>query len=96
MSSLGASWNDKSDLVVRSAKKRRMFLSLPEEMRVKAEFGGDMLPGSPAAVALLAEEFVATGPRGQLNLFDPEGVHRGGNVRKGERRAILITTGPAW
>jgi hypothetical protein len=87
---------DKSDLVVRSAKKRRMFLSLPEEMRVKAEFGGDMLPGSPEAEALLAEEFVATGPRGQLNLFDPEGVHRGGNVRSGERRAILITTGPAW
>jgi hypothetical protein len=87
---------DKSDLVVRSAKKRRMFLSLPEEMRVKAEFGGDMLPGSPEAEALLASEFVATGPRGQLNLFDPESVHRGGNVRRGERRAILITTGPSW
>jgi hypothetical protein len=87
---------DKSDLVVRSAKKRRMFLSLPEELRVKAEFGGDMLAGSPEAEALLAQELVAIGPRGQLNLFDPESVHRGGNVRRGERRAILITTGPAW
>lgn len=85
---------DKSELVVRSAKKRRMFLSLPEEMRVKAEFGGDMIAGSPEAQALLAEEFVALGPRGQLNLFDPEGVHRGGNVREGERQVILITTGP--
>lgn len=87
---------DRSDLVVRSAKKRRMFLSLPEPMRVKAEFGGDMLPGSAEAKALLDQELVATGPRGQLNLFDPESVHRGGNVRTGERQAILITTGPAW
>ena len=87
---------DKSELVVRSAKKRRMFLSLPAEMQVKAEFGGDMMPGSPEAQALLAKELVATGPRGQLNLFDPEAVHRGGNVRRGERHAVLITTGPIW
>jgi hypothetical protein len=87
---------DKSDLVIRSAKKRRMFLSLPKPMQVKAEFGGDMLPGSPEAEALLASERVGLGPRGQLNLFDPEGVHRGGNVRSGERRVVLITMGPAW
>jgi hypothetical protein len=85
---------DKSDLVVRSAKKRRMFLSLPKEMQVKAEFGGDMIAGSPEAEALLASELVATGPRGQLNLFDPEAIHRGGNVRTGQRHVILITTGP--
>jgi len=87
---------DKSDLVIRSAKKRRMFLSLPPELQVKAEFGGDMLPGSAEAQALLEQEFVATGPKGQLNLFDPEAVHRGGNVRSGERRVALITMGPAW
>ena len=87
---------DKSDLVIRSAKKRRMFLSLPQDMRVKAEFGGDMSPGSPEAEALLAQEVVALGPKGQVNLFDPEGVHRGGNVRSGERRVMLITMGPAW
>jgi hypothetical protein len=87
---------DKTGLVVRSAKKRQMFLSLPREMQVKAEFGGDMIAGSPQANDLLEQEFVATGPRGQLNLFDPEAIHRGGNVREGERRAILITTGPAW
>jgi hypothetical protein len=86
---------DKSDLVVRSAKKRRMFLSLPEEMQVKAEFGGDMLPDDPEARALLDQELVALGPKGQLNLFDPEGVHRGGNVRAGERRVALVTMSPA-
>ncbi len=87
---------DKSDLVIRSAKKRRMFISLPKEMQVKAEFGGDMIPGSPEAQALLAQEDVAVGPRGQLNLFDPESIHRGGNVRHGRRHAVLITTGPRW
>ena len=86
---------DRSDLIVRSAKKRRMFLSLPREMQVKAEFGGDMIAGSPEAVDLLGREIVATGPRGQLNLFDPEAIHRGGNVRQGERRVVLITAGPA-
>lgn len=87
---------DKSELVVRSLKKRRLFISLPEEMQVKAEFGGDMLAGSPESDALLQQEFVATGPRGQLNLFDPEAIHRGGNVRQGERHAVLITCGPVW
>ena len=87
---------DKSDLIIRSAKKRRMFLSLPPEMQVKAEFGGDMLPDAPETKALLEQEFVATGPKGQLNLFDPESVHRGGNVRTGERRVALVTMGAAW
>ena len=87
---------DRSELIVRSAKKRRMFLSLPTEMQVKAEFGGDMIAGSPEAEELLGQEIVATGPRGQLNLFDPEAIHRGGNVRRGERIAVLITTRPVW
>jgi hypothetical protein len=82
---------DRSELITRSAKKRRLFLSLPREMQVKAEFGGDMLADSPEAEALLSQEIVALGPRGQLNLFDPEGVHRGGNVRAGERHVLLIT-----
>lgn len=87
---------DKSDMVVRSPKKRRMFISLPPEMQVKAEFGGDMIAGSAESEALLRNEVVAVGPRGQLNLFDPEAIHRGGNVRSGERRAVLITTEPKW
>ncbi len=87
---------DKSGLVVRSAKKRRMFISLPPEMQVKAEFGGDMIAGTPEADDLLQRERVSTGPRGQVNLFDPEAIHRGGNVRHGERIAVLVTTRPLW
>ena len=87
---------DKSELPTRSAKRRRMFLSLPEVLQVKAEFGGDMLAQSPEAKALIAQEIVATGPAGQVNLFDPEAIHRGGNVQSGERRVMLITMGPTW
>ncbi len=53
-----------------------------------------MLPESPEARALVEREFVGIGPKGQVNLFDPEAIHRGGNVRKGERRVVLITMGP--
>ena len=87
---------DRSDLVVRSAKRRRMFLSLPGEMRVKAEFGGDMIAGSPEADELLAQEQVMTGPRGQMNLFNPDAIHRGGNVRQGQRIVLLVSVGPRW
>ena len=87
---------DKSGLAMRSLKKRRLFVSLPKEMQVKAEFGGDMLADSPEARALLEQEFVATGPRGQLNLFDPEAIHRGGNVSAGERHALQITLTAQW
>jgi hypothetical protein len=87
---------DRSTMVVRSAKWRRRFISLPPEMQTKAEFGGDMLAGSSEAEALLAEERVMTGPRGQLNLFNPDAIHRGGNVRSGERRVLLISIGPRW
>ncbi len=55
-----------------------------------------MVPGSPEANDLLAQEQVMTGPRGQLNLFNPDAIHRGGNVRTGERHVLLVTLGPRW
>ncbi len=81
---------DRSRLLARAAEERRLFVSLPEEMQVKAEFGGDMLPESPEAEDLLAREVRAVGPRGLLTLFDPEAIHRGGQVREGERQVMQI------
>jgi hypothetical protein len=81
---------DRSPLLARSAEMRRAFISLPEELQVKAEFGGDMDPASPEAAMLLEEELRAVGPRGLLTLFDPDAVHRGGNVRSGERHALQL------
>jgi hypothetical protein len=82
---------DRSRLLARSAEERHMFVSLPKHMQVKAEFGGDMVAGSPQAEALLAQEQVSTGSEGFLTLFYPEAIHRGGNVRSGERHALQIT-----
>ena len=81
---------DRSPLLARTADLRRAFISLPEELQVKAEFGGDMAPGSPEAQALVDEELRAVGPKGLLTLFDPDAVHRGGNVRSGERHALQL------
>jgi hypothetical protein len=81
---------DRSPLLARTAEMRRAFISLPEELQVKAEFGGDMAPDSLEATMLLKEELRAVGPRGLLTLFDPDAVHRGGNVREGERHALQL------
>ena len=83
---------DRSKLVSRrSLKQRQAFRSLPTELQVKAEFGGDLLQGSPDAQRLLAAEQVMTGPSGQLNLFDPDAIHRGGLTRHGERWVMLLS-----
>jgi hypothetical protein len=82
---------DRSKLLGRAQTERRMFISLPEQMQVKAEFGGDLLPESEEARSLLQREFVSTGERGTYTLFNPEAVHRGGAVRSGERLALQIT-----
>ena len=87
---------DRSRLISRSAEERRMFISLPSEMQVKAEFGGDMTPGSAEAERLLRQELVSLGPAGLLSLFYPEAIHRGGNVSSGERHALQITLTAQW
>jgi hypothetical protein len=87
---------DKSSIMSRNPSKRRMFLSLPPELRVKAEFGGDMLPDAPETKALLEAETRMTGPRGQVNIFDPEAIHRGGQVESGERVVLLASIAAGW
>ena len=87
---------DRSKMLGRSPKFRRMFMSLPKELQVKAEFGGDMLPGSPETLAILEREIVSTGPRGSYTMFNPEAAHRGGAVTAGERHALQITLGARW
>ncbi len=87
---------DRSPLVARGEKERRLFVSLPPEMQVKAEFGRDLLPEWPQTQALLEREAVSLGPRGLVSLFDPESIHRGGQASGGERQAILIVIRGRW
>ena len=82
---------DRSPFVSRARRQRQAFLSLPPELQLKAEFGSDMLPGAPETQDILRQEQVATGPGGQLNIFDPEAVHRGGHARAGERLVMLLS-----
>jgi hypothetical protein len=82
---------DRSELKGRSPSSRRVFISLPRELQVKAEFGADLLPEWDETQALLASEQAILGGPGSGALFDPEAVHRGGLASTGERRAILVT-----
>jgi hypothetical protein len=87
---------DRSSLTARGKKERRLFVSLPKELQLKAEFGGDMLPEWPLTRELLGREDASIGPRGLLSLFDPEAIHRGGQARVGERHAMLLTLRPVY
>ncbi len=87
---------DKCSMVSRVAPKRRAFVSLPSHLQVKAEFGGDILPGSAACATLIGQAVALTGPRGTLNVFDPEAIHRGGQVNTGERVVILASVSAKW
>lgn len=87
---------DRSSILGRKEHDRRLFMSLPEQMQVKAEFGGDLLPDDPATRTILEHEVVATGPRGSYTMFNPEAAHRGGAVTAGERHALQITLGARW
>lgn len=71
-------------------ENRRLFLALPRWLRKTAKFGDDILPGTEFSEFLLAQERVMTSEDGDIFLFDIKGIHRGGMVRKGERRAIQI------
>jgi len=83
-------------MVSRVAPKRRAFVSLPNHLQVKAEFGGDLLPGSAACATLMGQAVALTGPRGTLNIFDPEAIHRGGQVNTGDRVVMLASVSATW
>jgi hypothetical protein len=65
-------------------------MALPNPLRQRALFGGDIIPGSEMESSILATETIITGPPGRCILFDTLGVHRGGMVSRGERRALQI------
>jgi hypothetical protein len=65
-------------------------MALPNPLRQRALFGGDILPGSEIESTILSKERIITGPPGRCVLFDTLGVHRGGMVLRGERRVLQI------
>jgi hypothetical protein len=78
--------------VARSPDLRRIFMQLPAAFQGSSHFGDDVLPESPVAQRLLAQEqeFLST-DRGQVLVFDGgRTLHRGSLVREGERVAMQV------
>ena len=69
------------------------FLALPDALRMHALFGPYMNGDEPECQALLAREVACAGDA-DLVLFDNNGVHRGGFVRKGSRRIMQVLFEP--
>jgi hypothetical protein len=82
--------NDYAGLSSTAPNGRRSFMALPIALQCKCAFGPDLQDGHPEAGVLLAEERVFTSDLGDVVIFDPEGVHRGGMVKAGARRALSI------
>jgi hypothetical protein len=82
--------NDFSGMTGRKPDARRMFMALPRWLRKKADFGADLLDSSPDVGPLKEGHFSATSNYGNCILFDGNGIHRGGMVNQGQRRALFI------
>lgn len=82
--------NDYAGLSSTRAPMRRLFAALPRVLQRKAAFGPDVRDDHPMAGDLLRAEWRVTSDHGHGILFDPDGVHRGGMVREGQRRVIGV------
>lgn len=85
--------NDSNGLSGTDPVSRQLFALLPGRLRMKGAFGNDVVDGSPLAEALTASRWPITGQAGSIVMFDTKGVHRGGMVLEGERRAITCVIG---
>lgn len=77
------------DRIIRLSTER-FLMSIPPVYRRRANFGADILDTDAMSQELLGLERTFTSEDGNLLLFDADGIHRGGNVLKGERVAIMF------
>ena len=85
--------NDGNGLSATDQIARRRFAALPKKLRQKGSFGNDLTPASPLSREIHAGLWTIEVPRGSIVLFDTKGIHRGGMVVEGERRAITCVIG---
>jgi hypothetical protein len=71
-------------------QERHLFAALPRLLRRKAKFGDDIRSGDEQGRWLVDHERVMTSKDGDVFVFDVKGIHRGGMVRRGERRVIQV------
>ena len=82
---------DRTKLSSRKPHYRALFSALPPVLQRKADFGADLMPDDPQVAPILAEEKTFTSDKGNAVLFDPQGMHRGGYVKRGYRSVLQIT-----
>lgn len=80
--------NDHNGLSLTSQEARRTFAALPAKLRQKGAFGNDLTDDSPASAEIVDSLWEITAPAGAFVAFDTKGIHRGGMLRKGERRVL--------
>ena len=75
-----------------SVEGRTLFIALPKLFRQLSHFGDDVLDETDLSKELLSKEMAVTSDKGNFCFFTGgSGIHRGGNVYKGDRWALQIT-----
>lgn len=82
---------DRAGLSASDRDTRQVFMALPKSFRKKGLFGADMIDHSANSNLLLRAEYCFTSDFGNVALFDNLGIHRGGLVSQGQRRALFAT-----
>ncbi len=95
-------WNrDRGEMIVRKAIRtsglylrdeatRRMFAALPSWLQLKNDIGSELEAGAGQARQMIEHTRVYPSSSGRLVVFDPNGVHCGGVVRRGRRDAMQV------
>lgn len=81
---------DHSGLTATDPAMRALFAALPRMLRRKGSFGQDLQDDHSIAEAILGNERRILSVESDCILFDPAGIHRGGMVRRGERRIVGV------
>lgn len=89
--------NDKDGMdTINIRERRKAFASLPPEFQKKANFGNDLIESDERTRKLLAREQSYGTDRGDLLLFNPDGIHRGSIFKKpGQRQIFQLPLVPA-
>jgi hypothetical protein len=83
-----------SGLYLRDQAARRAFAALPPWIQLKNDVGSELAADSAEAARLMERSRSFPSDQGRLVVFDPNGVHCGGVVRKGAREAVQIVFRP--
>jgi len=71
-------------------ESRAVVFQLPKKLRISHNFGRVLLDSDPQQQMVLDKQTIFTSDKGNLCIFDPAGMHRGGICNKGNRIALQI------